>query len=259
MKAIELYRALCDKIPTSLSCEWDHDGLEACPNPDREVKRVLIALDVTDEVIDKAADEGFDVIASHHPVFFGHLGNVNATEPNGARAVKLAKHDISVMSFHTRLDAVEGGVNDTLAKKMGLESIAVVEQDSDGIMRIGTLYEACAAEEFAARVKAALSAPESEATVILSPSGREVKKVALIGGGGGKFIGIAKEAGADTYVTGDMGYHDYLSARENGMNLITAGHFHTEFPVCEVLGKIIGGICPEAETVVFCSDRMKSF
>ena len=259
MKALELYNALTAVIPTSLSCAWDHDGLESCPDPDREVRRVLVALDVTDEVIDKAVNEGFDVIASHHPVFFGQLENVNATAPKGARAVKLAKNDISVMSFHTRLDAVEGGVNDTLARKMGLEDIRTVEEDSDGIMRIGTLPEACRAEEFAARVKAALSAPESEATVILSPAGVNTRKVALIGGGGGKFVGIAKGAGADTYVTGDMGYHDYLSSVENGMNLITAGHFHTEFPVCEVLCEKIKTICPDASIEVFCSDRMKSF
>ena len=259
MKALELYNALTAVIPTSLSCAWDHDGLESCPDPDREVRRVLVALDVTDEVIDKAVNEGFDVIASHHPVFFGQLENVNATAPKGARAVKLAKNDISVMSFHTRLDAVEGGVNDTLARKMGLEDIRTVEEDSDGIMRIGTLPEACCAEEFAARVKAALSAPESEATVILSPAGVNTRKVALIGGGGGKFVGIAKTAGADTYVTGDMGYHDYLSSVENGMNLITAGHFHTEFPVCEVLCEKIKAICPDASIEVFCSDRMKSF
>ncbi|MBE6583537.1 MAG: Nif3-like dinuclear metal center hexameric protein [Ruminococcaceae bacterium] len=259
MKAIELYNALCEQIPASLSCEWDHDGLESCPTPEKEVKRVLVALDVTDEVIDKAVDEKFDVIASHHPIFFGQLENVNATCIKGARAVRLAKNDISVMSFHTRLDALEGGVNDTLARKMGLENIEIVEADSDGIMRIGELSKECPAEQFAARVKAALSTGESEATVILSPSGKCVRRVALIGGGGGKFIGIAKEAGADTYVTGDMGYHDYLSAAEREMNLITAGHFHTEFPVCAVLGDKIKAICPDADVEIFCSDRMKTF
>lgn len=259
MKSIELYNALCQAIPTSLSCEWDHDGLESCPAPEKEVKRVLVSLDVTDEVIDKAVNEGFDVIASHHPIFFGQLDNVNATEAKGARAVKLAKNDISVMSFHTRLDALEGGVNDTLAKRMGLKNVSVVEDDSDGIMRIGELECECSAEEFAARVKVALSTNEGPATVILSPAGKKVRRVALIGGGGGKFKDIAKQAGADTYVTGDMSYHEYLAAVECEMNLLTAGHFHTEFPVCEVLCEKIKAICPDAHVEVYCSDRMKTF
>jgi len=259
MKAIELYNALCEKIPTSLSCEWDRDGLESCPIPEREVGRVLVALDVTDEVIDKAVAEGFDVIASHHPVFFGHLENVNALKTNGARAVKLAKHDISVMSFHTRLDAVEGGVNDTLAARMGLENITVVEADNDRIMRIGELVSECNAEQFAARVKGALSDGDGQATVILSSAGRKVKRVALIGGGGGKFVDIAVSAGADTYVTGDMNYHEYLSAPEKGVNLITAGHFHTEYPVCGILADKIREVCPDACVEVYYSNRIKAF
>ena len=115
MTVIELYNKLSEIIPTSLSCPWDRDGLESCPEPQREVKKVIISLDVTNEVIDKAISDGADVIISHHPLFFGGLGNVNALTFDGARAVKLAKNNIAVMSFHTRLDALEGGVNDILA------------------------------------------------------------------------------------------------------------------------------------------------
>ena len=73
MKVIELYNKLCEIIPPSLSCSWDRDGLESCPEPDREVKRVIVSLDTTNEVIDKAIAEGVDVIVSHHPLFFGGL------------------------------------------------------------------------------------------------------------------------------------------------------------------------------------------
>jgi dinuclear metal center YbgI/SA1388 family protein len=259
MRTIELYNELCKRIPTSLSCEWDRDGLESCPTPEKEVKKVLIALDVNDDVIDRAVAGGFDVIASHHPLFFAQLENVNATGIKGARAVKLIKNDIAVMSFHTRLDAVEGGVNDTLAAAIGLKNVFTVELDTDGIMRMGELDCEMDAEDYCELVKRGLSAPESPATVILSPAGRKVKKVALLGGGGGKFADIAMKAGADTYVTGDMNYHEYLSAPERNMNLITAGHFHTEFPVCRVLEGIIRGLCPDAEIEVYCSDKIKSF
>ncbi|MBQ7380915.1 MAG: Nif3-like dinuclear metal center hexameric protein, partial [Clostridia bacterium] len=66
----ELYEKLDRAIPTSLSCEWDNDGLMCCPDPKRPVKRVLLALDITESIVDRAIDEGFDVILSHHPLVF---------------------------------------------------------------------------------------------------------------------------------------------------------------------------------------------
>lgn len=256
MKVIELYNKLCEIIPTSLSCEWDRDGLESCPEPEREVGKVLISLDITNEVIDEAIENGVDVIISHHPIFFGGLGNMNALTFDGARAVKLAKNNIATMSFHTRLDALKDGVNDTLARRIGLTDIEVI--GDDGIGRIGNLREEMNAVEYARFVKDALSYGEGEreASVSLSPAGRQVKRVALVGGGGGDFIRMAAENGADTYVTGDMKYHELLSAGDFKVNLITAGHFFTEYPVCEFLERTIKEICPEAEAKIVFSNRI---
>ena len=256
MTVIELYNKLSEIIPTSLSCPWDRDGLESCPEPQREVKKGIISLDVTNEVIDKAISDGADVIISHHPLFFGGLGNVNALTFDGARAVKLAKNNIATMSFHTRLDALKDGVNDTLARIIGLSDIEVIGDDRIG--RIGNLREEMDAVDYARFVKSALSYGEGdkEASVSLSPAGRPVKRVALIGGGGGDFIRLAAENGADTYVTGDMKYHELLSASDFKVNLITAGHFFTEYPVCEFLLSTIEEICPDAEVKKVFSNRI---
>jgi len=256
MKVIQLYNKLCEIIPTSLSCAWDKDGLESCPEPEREVKKVLISLDITNEVIDKAIENNVDVIISHHPIFFGGLGNMNALTFDGARAVKLARNGIATMSFHTRLDALKDGVNDTLARRIGLCDVEVIGDDRIG--RIGNLKEEMDAVDYARFVKSALSYGEGdkEASVSLSPAGRAAKRVALIGGGGGDFIRLAAESGADTYVTGDMKYHEYLSACDFNVNLITAGHFFTEYPVCEFLLSTIGEICPEAEARIVFSNRI---
>ena len=256
MKVIELYEKLCEIIPTSLSCAWDRDGLESCPEPEREVGKVLISLDITNEVIDEAIDNNVDVIISHHPIFFGGLGNMNALTFDGARAVKLAKNNIATMSFHTRLDALSGGVNDTLARRIGLTDIEVIGDDRIG--RIGNLAEEMDAVEYARFVKGALSYGEGdrEASISLSPAGRRVKRVALVGGGGGDFIRMAAENGADTYVTGDMKYHELLSASDFKVNLITAGHFFTEYPVCEFLEKTVKEICPTAEIKTVFSNRI---
>lgn len=259
MKVIDLYNKLSEVIPASLSCQWDKDGLESCPEPDKEVKKILISLDTSNNVIDKAISDGYDVIISHHPLFFGGLGNINALTFDGARAVKLAKHGIAAMSFHTRLDALEGGVNDVLADLVGLTNVKVIGDDR--IARVGELEAEMTLTEFASLVKKQLSSGDGErcACVTAYPSGRPVKRVALVGGSGGDMIGLAKDSGADTYLTGEAKYHEMLAADDFGINLICAGHFFTEYPVCDFLKKTVAEICHEAEIEVFFSNNIIEF
>ena len=247
MTVKELYEKLCGVIPTSLSCEWDRDGLECCPEPDREVKKIIISLDVTGEVIESAEREDADVIISHHPIFFGGLNNVNALTVDGAKAVRLVKANIATMSFHTRLDALSGGVNDILASLVGLENVETV--GDEGICRIGELEKETDAISFAKTVKGALSSGdrEHEAHVVLCSANRLVKRVALVGGSGGSDIKLAAASGADTYLTGELKHHERLMAEDMNMNLLAAGHFFTEYPVCRFIEKTVKEICPEAE------------
>lgn len=253
MTVFEFYKKLTDRIPKELSCSWDGDGFEVCADKDREVRRVLVSLDITNEVIDKAIDEGFDVIVAHHPLFFKGIKEVSVLSPDGERAVKLVKNNISVMTFHTRLDAVEGGVNDTLAQCLGLLDVEVVEYNGENMIRVGNLSDEINAEDFAALVKERLGAP----AVTLSSSGKNTKRVALLGGSGGSDIGACRACGADTYVTGELRYHDLLSSGDRGVNLIEAGHFYTEFPVCEILKGFIGEIDSSIYAEVYFSDRVK--
>lgn len=256
MKVIELYNKLCEIIPTSLSCPWDKDGLESCPEPDREVKKVLITLDITNAAIDRAIEGGFDVIVSHHPVFFGGLGVMNALTFDGAKAVRLAKNNIAAMSFHTRLDAREDGVNDTLARLCGLKNIEIVGDDK--IARVGELDEEISLENFVKTVKDKLSwgGGEREATLSVCNVNGRVKRVALVGGSGGDMMNLAKDAGADTYLTGDAKHHEYLGAFDFSINLICAGHFFTEHPVCEFLDKTLAEICPEVQREIYFSNQV---
>ncbi len=256
MKVIELYNKLCELIPQSLSCAWDKDGLESCPDPEREVKRVIVSLDVTNEVIEEAIESGADVIVSHHPLFFGGLGNINALTFDGARAVKLARHSIAAMSFHTRLDALEGGVNDILAQRLGLSDIRTV--GDEGIMRMGKLSQSLLIEDFCRNVKQALSQGEGEgeAHVVLCRGGKEAYTVAVLGGSGGDDIALAAQNGADTYVTGELKYHQRLAADDFKMNLLAAGHFFTEYPVCAFLESRVREICPECEVRTVFSNRI---
>ncbi len=250
MTVKELYEYLDQKIPASLSCEWDNDGLMCCPSPEREVRRVLICLDATAAATAAAIDGGYDLIVTHHPFIFKGLKRIEDGDFIAKKAIELIKHGISVFSFHTRLDAVDGGVNDTLCDMLGLcDTFPFAE----GIGRIGTLNEPMSAEALAKRVKALLSADG----VFLADAHRECRCVAVLGGGGDGDIAEALSLGADTYISGDFGYHSKTDAPDMGINLLEAGHFQTEHPVCAVLERMLLSADSSLECDIYHSNRTK--
>ena len=253
MKVKELYNHLSEKIPTSLSCDWDNDGLMCAPDSDRDVKRVLIALDITGEVVKKAIQEKYDLVISHHPLIFKGIKSLTDSACVSSKLIDLVRADVSAMSFHTRLDAVLGGVNDILAQKLGLYNVTAFGIDATPIGRIGTLEHPMSLDDFAALVKHKLGAPY----VSYADAGKTVSKVALLGGAGEDDISAAILAGADTYVSGELGYHHLADAPDGEINLVEAGHFYTEFPVCERLRELVIEVDEKIECDIFHSDRTK--
>ncbi len=253
MTVRELYAKLNERIPAELSCEWDNDGLMCCPDGERIVTRVLVALDITSKTVDRAIEGGFDCIISHHPFIFKGLKSINEGAGVSDKAIKLIANKISAMSFHTRLDAAEGGVNDTLCRLLGIGDIVPIYEEDIPLGRVGNIDAPISARDFALRVKSVLGAP----FVLLSDSGREVRRVAVLGGGGKDLVGAARASGADTFLAGRLDYHPMTDEGDNGknaINLLEAGHFYTEQPICAELVKIIGQIAPEIECEMFWSN-----
>ncbi len=223
ISAMDLYRSLDRAIPRSLSAEWDNDGLMCCPLPEKSVKRVLVTLDITERVIEHAIRGGFDVILSHHPLVFRPVKAIDPQNAVPRKLIALIQNGICAMSFHTRFDALVGGVNDALADALDLQDAEPFGNESEQPMgRIGNVAP-CTLTEFSEQVKKALGAP-----FVLSVGDLPVRRVAVLGGGGEDFISAAKAAGADTYLSGRLGYHQMSEAKENGINLIEAGHYYTE-------------------------------
>lgn len=249
MTVRELYAALEQRIPRALSCDWDNDGLMCCPDGGAQVKRVLVALDVTAQTVRAAIDGGYDLIVSHHPMIFRPLRAMEDGSYVARRAIGLTRAGISVMSFHTRLDAVTGGVNDTLAALLGLTDVSPF---GDGIGRIGSLPNETTLCDFAETVKSALGVPH----LLVGDAERPVRRVALLGGNGSDDVSAALGAGADTYLSGELAYHHLCEAPEMGMNLLAAGHFHTEDPVCETLRAWLLSVDPSLTVDRFESCRV---
>ena len=233
MTVKELYERLCERIPEHLAEEWDNDGLMCCSDDQKEVKRALVTLDVTEDIVDYAVSHGFDLIVSHHPLIFKPLKNVTENSHVARKVIKLIKHDIAVMSFHTRADKVDGGVNDVLADILGIKNAVPFGEGDLG--RIGTLKEELNMEDFSYLLKGLLDCDGVKVADALIP----VQKVAVVGGDGKSYVGAALKAGADTFVSGRIGYNVMAEAGEMGINLIEAGHFFTEQPVTQFFQTIL--------------------
>ena len=194
MTVREIYEMMSDRIPEDLREEWDNDGIMCCADDLATVNRVLVTLDVTEEIVDYAIDNGFDLIVSHHPLVFKPISAIDPENHIARKLIKLIKAGVSVISFHTRADKVRGGVNDCLARMLGLLDVEMFGDDCLG--RIGHLERETSLEEFAARVKSALGIEK----VVVSDAYNPVYSVALVGGDGKGYIGEAIEMGADTYL-----------------------------------------------------------
>ena len=157
MTYYELYTKLSELYPKELSCEWDNDGMMCAIDLNSNVKRVLISLDVTMDTVNYAIDNGFDTIISHHPLVFRSQKSLIPLNYTQEKLIKLIKHNICVMSFHTRLDATQNGVNDTLAGILGVINLEVDKCDPVG--RIGELSREMELSTFAENVKIALHSP----------------------------------------------------------------------------------------------------
>ena len=224
MTVKELYSALCAQIPATLSMPWDNDGLQLCPDPDREVKKVLCSLDLTYEAAKKAVENGCDALMTHHPFMFAPLRSIRAGEGKADALLLLLKNGIAAMSFHTRYDALEGGMNDILADRLGLTDTKCFGDAGEEIGRIGVIAETDI-RAFAENAKKALDAPFA---LLSAGDIKTVKRVAVCGGDGKDFIIPAAKEGADILVTGRASYNTAVEAQEHGVAVLECGHFYTE-------------------------------
>ena len=233
---LDFLEALC---PMRYKIEWDHTGLQL-GSRNKPVKNVLLALDPFPHVCKEAVDTGADLLLTHHPLIFNPTDSITDDNSVGCAALTLAESGIVSISAHTHLDCAPGGINDTLAKLLGLADIKTVDCDPDHLLRQGTL-ETQSLQEFMGRVKAVLGTP----VLRYADGGKPVSKVIVGGGSCGTEWHLAKEAGCDTFLTSDVKYNQFWNAKDAGMSIIDAGHFYTENPIIPVLADKLQEAFPE--------------
>ena len=225
----EIEQALFELAPGEAAMEWDNVG-HLLGDPDQAVERVLVALDITEGVADKAIASGCQLVVAHHPVMncrWTPVQNIRDDTFQGHLFLKLLRNNVSAICMHTNLDIAWGGVNDALAQR--LELVDPGPLCENGLGRVGEYPESVALADYVRFVCQALGCNGLR----YADAGKPVRRVAVGGGACGEFEEDAIRAGCDTFVTADLSYHQFLDAAGKGINLIDAGHFPTEDPVCE--------------------------
>ena len=227
----EIEAALYAWAPRETAYSWDNVG-QLLGDPNCPVERVLVALDITDAVVEEALAKQCQLIVAHHPVMnckWQPVQSIRSDVPQGHLLMKLLQNGVSAICMHTNLDLAVGGVNDALAER--LELVDPMPFEESGLCRAGFLKRAMPLKEFAAYVSEKLDCNGLR----YADAEKMVSKVAVGGGACSEYDAAAIAAGCDTFVTSDVTYHQFLDAKGKGINLIDAGHFPTEDPVCEKL------------------------
>jgi len=237
LKVKDVHNILEERAPSRLMESYDNVGLMV-GDMEQEVSSVLVALDCTLEVIREAKEKGCSLIFCHHPLIFQKPSSITTDKLLGRKIIELISNGISVYSSHTNLDSVQGGLNDILMGLLGVKEARVLEaaagEAGSGIGRVASLDEPVKLAELTDRVKEALGLSFARYS---GDDEKAVTRIAVITGSGQSFFGAAVKEGAECIITGDTTYHHVSDLREEGIAVIDAGHFGTEWPALKVFSK----------------------
>jgi dinuclear metal center YbgI/SA1388 family protein len=244
MIAGDICTLLEDFAPLSFQESYDNAGL-VMGQRSTTVTGVLIALDVTEAVLDEAVSLGYNMIVTHHPLIFKGIRTITGSTHTENCLIKAIKNDIILYAGHTNVDSVRGGVNEKMAEKLGLINLQILvpingEKPEHGLGMIGELPEYQNETDFLNLVKSTFHCKRLRHSV---PTGKKIRKVAVCGGSGAEFLEHARTLGADAFVTGEARYHEFFTQGQNIL-FIDAGHYETEQFTKEVFFDLISKNLP---------------
>lgn len=230
MKAKDISRVIEEFAPLSRQEEWDNSGF-CIGSPEQEVHKVLVGFDCTPALIQEAVEVGADMVVTHHPLIFKGLKKIDPDTFGGSIVYGAIRNGIVVYSAHTNADKVIEGVSGLMASRIGLEDVELL--DPDGLGVVGNLPDPMGGEEFVKFIKErfGLKALRCSAPV------ESVSRVAMCGGAGSSLIGMARQAGAEAYICGDVSYHNFFA--ENNFMVMDIGHFESEYDIVEKISSLL--------------------
>ena len=244
---------LCQKIietlearyPGSCAMDWDNVGL-LVGRRKKEVHRIYVAVDATDEVIEEAIEAQADMLVTHHPMIFSGMKQITEDDFIGRRVLRLIQNDIAYYAMHTNYDVL--GMADLSADYTKMHDTTVLsvteerEGEVQGFGRVGKLPREMTLREYAQLVKESLKLNDVKVYGNLDSM---VKCAAVCTGSGKSMIKDVIKAGADVYVTGDIDHHTGIDTVAQGLALIDAGHYGTEYIFMDAMKKELTQAFPE--------------
>lgn len=216
------------KYDRAYALSWDNVGLLA-GRFDKDVKKIYVALDVTDGVVDAAIKAGADMIITHHPLIMSGLTKITDDHFIGKRLIKMIQNDISYYAMHTNYDVM--GMADLSGEKLGFQNAEVLEvtgESADGIEGIGRIADFAGTITLRQCCELVKGAFALENVKVFGNLDTFVKRIAICPGSGKSVIKTAISKGADVLVTGDIGHHDGIDAVAQNLAIIDAGHYGVE-------------------------------
>lgn len=238
-----LIRQITDVIeryaPLSLQESYDNAGL-IVGRPDDEVRRALLAVDVTEEVLDEAQREGCDLVITHHPIVFHALKRFNSADQVQRCVERAIRCGIALYACHTNLDSAPGGMSWRLASMLGIGVLEVLQptDPADGQVGfgvVGELPEATDTVAFLREMQRRLGVQVVRHSDIVT---ERVRRVAVCTGAGASLIGDARRAGAELYITADLKYNDFMTP-DLALTVADIGHFESEYCAIELIFDIL--------------------
>ncbi len=228
MKCTEVIRRLEVLAPPKFAEEWDNTGLLA-GRSNKEIKKVYLAVDATDEIVEDAIELEADLLLTHHPLIFKPLKAVTEEHFVGRRVLRLLQADMCCYAMHTNFDVM--GMADAAADELMLRNRQVLEVtyedeiSKEGIGRYGRLPRVMSLSECASYVKEVFRLP---AVRVYGELEEKVEIAAVSPGSGSKAGAYALEMGADVLITGDIDHHTGIDLVAQGISVIDAGHYGLE-------------------------------
>ena len=238
MKISEIAAVIEQFAPLAWQESYDHAGL-VVGRPDQEVHRALLAVDVTEEVLDEAEREGCDLVITHHPIIFHPLKRLNSATPVERCVERAIRSGIALYACHTNLDSAPHGMSWRLAEQLGIGELEVLEPSAKGegvgFGVVGNLAEGVGTLDYLRTVKQRLGIGAVRHSDLAR---NEVRRVAICTGAGASLMGEARRAGADLYLTADLKYNDFMTP-DGAFTVADIGHFESEYCAIEILFDIL--------------------
>lgn len=230
MKMPDWLKIMDSIAPLSMQEEWDNSGLQI-DYGNEEVERILVALEITGDIIEEAISKKANMIVVHHPLIFNPIRSIDHKSVEGDYLVRLIRNGIAVYASHTCFDAARNGNNDRLMDLLGIQRFSRLNMPGKGfeesaLARVGMLPDPILFSAFLEKLNSALEHPGG--IKVSGDRGRLVQKVAVCTGAGGEYYIGAVAANADVFVSGDIKHHEAQAARELGLCVVDAGHYGTE-------------------------------